>query len=918
MQKRQNKAKKSPKKKKKTKQKKKNDAKSTNSQQSQVVASFDAPPMKTRSPTKRQPKKSDDAVNESAGEGYLDTGEGYLDIVDPLSADHKNFDHAAIQRKVTKRNPLFEAEADDQQQDDLVVDDGEEEFGFSVEETFDGFGEKVPVMSVPEIPETELNGDDEEFGFDPLPPSNVPALTRQNRSTTSLFGEMFNFSRPASSGLEDMILNADPFAMSASNRQAWLFSPSFINEWFLTEMAHKDPEGFDFEFAKDTLIQALQSFVSMDKKKKWELDVEEVAAALSDRGYMFEEVKEMMVNVDDDNSGTLRYREFANLLLIQEGVLVEPLVDDTEPIVTRTGEIVTFNDDFGTVKQLKRFHKLSPGAFRKEPLGHLLITTDTQRKDKNTNKFTIRIEEGAHLLSPTTSVSIALNTGQDIPKSGIMKTKEVHKTENPSYNAEYSWVLHSQYLEHGKFHITVQTHNGGQVLGMITISAKDIASDDINTNGWMMLLDPKTIGNRWFFNSKRVVPSKVYLMKQISLSQKSRRRSLELQRYKELTPPNDPNELDFLKMLGQGSFGKVFLAKDRTSGQRFAVKAVSKALVEEHESVELVMVERKVLSLPVRCPFVPHLFSCFQSTSFLFFVMEVIEGGNLAKILKTRRRFSEKDTTFYTAEILNGLWFLHHSGVLYRDLKLDNVLLDSRGHVKLADFGLAKDGLKHGERTNTLCGTPSYLAPELLNQQSYGVSVDFWALGVVTYQLLVGHKPFRISSNNISTSGGDDDDENLTEEQQDELFNVILSSDINIPSTLSPGAQQFLKGLLERDPEQRLGCHARRGEEDVKRSQFLHKISWDKAIQLKLRPPVIPPVDKAAIKAATRAGRRSVSPASDAGSSASSDENYLDLHKELSALTKQATNDEINQASFVGFDWQQEDDLNRTMLGLLI
>ncbi|XP_064417308.1 protein kinase C theta type [Latimeria chalumnae] len=277
---------------------------------------------------------------------------------------------------------------------------------------------------------------------------------------------------------------------------------------------------------------------------------------------------------------------------------------------------------------------------------------------------------------------------------------------------------------------------------------------------------------------------------------------------------------DFIlhKMLGKGSFGKVFLAELKETNQFFAVKALKKDVVLMDDDVECTMVEKRVLSLAWEHAFLTHLYCTFQTKENLFFVMEYLNGGDLMFHIQNCQRFDVSRATFYAAEIVCGLQFLHSKGIVYRDLKLDNVLLDKDGHIKIADFGMCKENMSGDARTSTFCGTPDYIAPEILLGQKYSVSVDWWSFGVLLYEMLIGQSPFH---------GSD----------EEELFQSIRMDDPYYPRWLGKDGRDILVKLFVREPERRLGVKG-----NIRQQAFFREINWQALENREVEPPFKPRV----------------------------------------------------------------------------
>uniref|UniRef100_A0A673LX03 non-specific serine/threonine protein kinase n=1 Tax=Sinocyclocheilus rhinocerous TaxID=307959 RepID=A0A673LX03_9TELE len=276
------------------------------------------------------------------------------------------------------------------------------------------------------------------------------------------------------------------------------------------------------------------------------------------------------------------------------------------------------------------------------------------------------------------------------------------------------------------------------------------------------------------------------------------------------------HDFEYLKLLGKGTFGKVILVKEKATGKYYAMKILKKEVIVAKVSTNMRNIS--VLNLILSPVLSAGLKYSFQTHDRLCFVMEYLFFH-----LSRDRVFSEDRARFYGAEIVSALDYLHSErNVVYRDLKLENLMLDKDGHIKITDFGLCKEGITDGATMKTFCGTPEYLAPEVLEDNDYGRAVDWWGLGVVMYEMMCGRLPFY-------------------NQDHERLFELILMEDIRFPRTLAPDAKSLLSGLLKKDPQQRLGG----GPDDAKeimQHKFFTGIVWQDVYEKKLVPPFKPQV----------------------------------------------------------------------------
>nr|XP_024212976.1 ribosomal protein S6 kinase alpha-1 isoform X2 [Pan troglodytes] len=258
----------------------------------------------------------------------------------------------------------------------------------------------------------------------------------------------------------------------------------------------------------------------------------------------------------------------------------------------------------------------------------------------------------------------------------------------------------------------------------------------------------------------------------------------------------DPSHFELLKVLGQGSFGKVFLVRKVTrpdSGHLYAMKVLKKATLK-----------------------------AFQTEGKLYLILDFLRGGDLFTRLSKEVMFTEEDVKFYLAELALGLDHLHSLGIIYRDLKPENILLDEEGHIKLTDFGLSKEAIDHEKKAYSFCGTVEYMAPEVVNRQGHSHSADWWSYGVLMFEMLTGSLPFQ----------GKDRKETMT---------LILKAKLGMPQFLSTEAQSLLRALFKRNPANRLGSGPD-GAEEIKRHVFYSTIDWNKLYRREIKPPFKPAV----------------------------------------------------------------------------
>ena len=286
-------------------------------------------------------------------------------------------------------------------------------------------------------------------------------------------------------------------------------------------------------------------------------------------------------------------------------------------------------------------------------------------------------------------------------------------------------------------------------------------------------------------------------------------------------------DFDLLKVIGQGSFGKVMQVRKKDTGMIYAMKVLKKAELVKRNQLEHTKSEREILGR-LRHPFMVNLHYSFQSDHKLYMILDYVNGGEMYYHLQKAVKFTVEQARFYAAEVVLVLEHLHSRDVVYRDLKPENILLGADGHIVMTDFGLSKLGITSvggtgsGQATGTFCGTPEYLAPEILTGTAHGTGVDWWSVGIMLYEMIVGASPFY-------------------SDNRKQLYENCLKGRLSFPEDMPPHSEDILRGLLTADPTKRLGCRET-GASEIKDHPFFASIDWKELYNKALDPPFIPKV----------------------------------------------------------------------------
>jgi len=274
------------------------------------------------------------------------------------------------------------------------------------------------------------------------------------------------------------------------------------------------------------------------------------------------------------------------------------------------------------------------------------------------------------------------------------------------------------------------------------------------------------------------------------------------------------DDFSFIKVIGEGSYGKVYLVQKKKGQKYYALKCFKKEDILMKNMLSRVFSEKDILK-ELKHPFLVRLRYSFQGTKKVYMAMDFCQGGDFAMHLRDRKKISEEDARFYASELVLGIQYLHEKlDVIHRDIKPENIMFGSDGHIKLTDFGLAKAT----QKAFSLCGTPEYVAPEIIIGDGYGKEVDWWTLGCFLYEVVVGKSPFY-------------------SDRRENMPMDIVEKTPEFPNTMSRELKDLILKLLAKEPERRLG---HKGAEEVKSHSFFKGIHWEDVLKKRLRPPFVP------------------------------------------------------------------------------
>ena len=305
---------------------------------------------------------------------------------------------------------------------------------------------------------------------------------------------------------------------------------------------------------------------------------------------------------------------------------------------------------------------------------------------------------------------------------------------------------------------------------------------------------------------------------QVDAKEEKKRKNTLFSRHKTIKSV-ELDDFQIMKVLGRGTFGKVCLVQYKPTKEYYAMKSLKKDVLLDMDQVQSTILEKKILQ-SLDHPFLVGMVFCFQTEERIYFIMPFIRGGELFQHLRTEKFFKEDKARFYAASMGIALEYLHNHGIVYRDIKPENILIGEDGYLKLIDFGMAKM-LKGNEKAMSFCGTPEYLAPEIITGEGHNRAADWWSYGILLFEMLCGIPPFYC-------------------ENTERMYDLITNAELRFPKRiqLSENAKDLIKKLLIKKQDKRLGVE--KGFEEIKSHPFFKGFDFDALLAKKLEAPFIP------------------------------------------------------------------------------
>ncbi|KAI6652364.1 Serine /threonine protein kinase [Oopsacas minuta] len=476
------------------------------------------------------------------------------------------------------------------------------------------------------------------------------------------------------------------------------------------------------------------------------------------------------------------------------------------------------------------------GTFSNKKYGMINLSMTVTPGSKSKINLKINLKRAIKLLpadpnglsDPYVKTKVVNNNGETVCKH---KTKIHFETLDPVFNTEYelSFVARKSYRLN--FHVYDWDNRfSSDFLGGMSFNMDEVQSLGNGEDLWFALVNQNLTP---LMNQRITMDDNNEQIKKIQseLEKKRQKAKIRFRTFVQHSIENGLEHDDFLNLkdfdlsiiLGQGAFGKVVkVSYNFNIEELYALKVMHKDQLIESDAVECIKSEQKVLALKGKPSFLTDLKASFQDEENVYMVMEFLSGGDLLSHLEKSKRFSEQRTQLYLAELSLGLFFLHRKGIIYRDMKPENVMVDHEGHLKLVDFGLCKEGIWNGQTTtDTFCGTLDYMAPEILMRKDYDCGVDLWSLGIFMYEMLHGDIPFY----------------DANEERQ---LKKMLKGIPSYPTTISRKGAGLISNLLKINATERIGYSLTDGVAEFRKHPFFEGLNWSWVEERKISPEHIP------------------------------------------------------------------------------